>query len=83
MKRYSVAEARQHLADVLDLAEEGEDVTIERRGVRFVVKAEPNAQRRPVRRVRRIELIDPDVEAGSWTWTWTAGGVSFATRRKR
>jgi antitoxin (DNA-binding transcriptional repressor) of toxin-antitoxin stability system len=82
-KRYSVAEARQHLADVLDLAEEGEEVAIERRGVRFVVKAEPRTKRRVGRRARRIELTDPDVQAGSWTWTWSADGVRFAARPKR
>jgi len=80
-KRYSVAEARQHLADVLDLAEKGQDVAIERRGVRFVVKAETRRKRMSGRRPSRIEIADPAVRAGAWTWSWTPDGLGFRDTR--
>ncbi len=80
---YSVALARQHLAEVLDIAEAGELVVIERRGVRFVVSAMteplPTTRRKP-----RVELADPDVESGSWSWNWSpGGGAELATPRRR
>lgn len=83
-KRFSVAEARQHLADVLDLAERGAEVEIERRGVRYIVKADKPADRaRRRRRSPRIEIADPAVEAGNWTWTLEAEGLRFHDARRR
>jgi prevent-host-death family protein len=83
MKRYTVAVARQHLAEVLDRAEGGEDVVIERRGVRFAVspvRAKPTA-RRPA---ARIEIIDPAIEAGTWSWSWSPeGGAKLTSPRRR
>lgn len=81
MKRYSAAQARQHLSDVLDAAEAGEIIVIERRGVRFAVRAERRAASR--RQVPLIEWIDPAVESGNWTWTWTAKGLRFSVRKPR
>lgn len=85
-KKYSVALARQHLAEVLDLAEAGELVVIERRGVRFIVSATPEAEV-PVRRKPRVELADPEIASGSWSWSWSPdGGATMATatpRRRR
>jgi hypothetical protein len=80
MKRYSAAQARQHLARVLDAAEAGDAVVIERGGVRFRVRAETKAtpQRR---RTSLVAWMDPAVESGNWTWVWTKKGVRFSTRR--
>ncbi|MBI3181601.1 MAG: type II toxin-antitoxin system Phd/YefM family antitoxin [Myxococcales bacterium] len=81
MKRYTASQARQHLSDLLDAAAKGEAVVIERGGVRFRLQAEKRA--RLVRRRRsRVELIDPAVEAGSWTWSLGAEGLRFRPRRR-
>jgi antitoxin (DNA-binding transcriptional repressor) of toxin-antitoxin stability system len=81
MKRFSAAQARQHLADVLDAAEAGEPVVIERGGVRFTVRAESKPQ--PRRRVSSVEWMDPVVESGNWTWVSTKAGLTFSPRRPR
>jgi len=51
MKRCSSSELRSRLAEMLDTAERGEPVVIERRGTRFVLCAEPVRPR--TRRSRR------------------------------
>jgi prevent-host-death family protein len=77
MKRYSVSQARMRMAEVLDSAERGEPVVIERQGVRFDVvmsKAKPRAKRR---RDPIIKILDPAVEAGDWTWRLEPTGLQF------
>ncbi|MBI2375030.1 MAG: type II toxin-antitoxin system Phd/YefM family antitoxin [Deltaproteobacteria bacterium] len=74
MTRYTVARARQRLATVLDQAEQGETVIIERRGVRFAVRAlKPKS--RPRRGPPRVEILDPALESGQWSWSWGEDGV--------
>lgn len=83
MKRYTVAQARERLAHVLNEAERGVPVVIERRGTRYVLRAEPAPQRRSAGRPR-IEILHPAVARGQWEWTWTPHGLRFAGRgRKR
>ncbi len=82
MKRYSAAQARARLADLLNDAERGTPITIERRGVRYVLRVD----RKPVRRRATrslIEVLDPAVERGEWTWTMGARGLRFTARRRR
>ena len=81
MKRYSSSQVRERLADVLDAAERGEEVIIERRGVRYFVRAE---RAKPARRTRQrlIRTLDPGVAAGEWTWTWKADGLTFSSKRR-
>jgi prevent-host-death family protein len=62
VKKYTVARARQRFAEVLDSAESGEDVVIERRGTSFTVR--PIVAARHRKRASRIEIVDPPVEAG-------------------
>ena len=82
MKHLKVAEARARFGEILDEAEKGTPVVIERRGVRFRVVAEPGrpsaASKPPV-----FEFVDSAVMAGQWTWKAGAKGVAFAPRRKR
>lgn len=81
MKRFTVSEARARFGDVLDAAEEGGEVVIERRGVRFLVQAEtPPA--RVTKRASLIEYLDPSIEAGDWTWEYVRGGLRFRPRRR-
>lgn len=81
MKRYTAAQARQHLSDVLDHAESGQPVVIERRGVRFAVRAERKRTARP--RAAVTTWLDPAVESGNWTWTWTTKGLAFKSQSRR
>jgi prevent-host-death family protein len=81
MKRYTAAQARQHLSNVLDAAEAGEPVIIERRGVRFAVHTDKKVATR--RRAPLVEWMDPAVEAGDWTWEWTSKGLRFSGRKPR
>ena len=80
MKRYTVAQARQRFAEVLDAAERGDPVVIERRGVRFIVEAQQRRRRPPVHRTSVIQRLDPAVAAGEWTWSWKAEGLRFKSR---
>jgi antitoxin (DNA-binding transcriptional repressor) of toxin-antitoxin stability system len=81
MKRFSAAQARQHLAAVLDAAEAGHAVVIERAGVRFKVQAEAKAV--PRRRSSLVEWMDPVVESGNWTWASTKNGLRFSPKKSR
>jgi antitoxin (DNA-binding transcriptional repressor) of toxin-antitoxin stability system len=81
MKRYSTAHARKHLSDVLDFAEAGEPVTIERRGVRFAIVAQTRKKRQRARKI--FDWVDDVTASGNWTWSWTTDGVSLQARRKK
>jgi hypothetical protein len=83
VKRYTSSQVRERLADVLDAAERGEEVIIERRGVRYSVRAE--RVNRSARRGRRplVSIVDPAVAAGEWTWTWKPDGLTFSSKRRR
>jgi antitoxin (DNA-binding transcriptional repressor) of toxin-antitoxin stability system len=82
MKRYTSSQVRERLADVLDAAERGEEVIIERRGVRYVIRAErAKVNRRP--QTSLISGVDPGVAAGEWTWTWKDDGLTFSSKRRR
>ena len=81
-KRYNVAVVRERLADVLDEAERGVPVIIERRGVRYRLAVEPPTRRR-TRRAPRLEILDPAIAAGEWTWNWSPRGVKLRAKRQR
>ena len=82
MKRYTAATARQQFSLLLDAAERGETVLIERRGVRFRVHTErPSAPKRTPR-ASVIEIVDPAVVAGEWTWEWEPKGIRFAATKR-
>jgi hypothetical protein len=82
LKRYSVAQARERLADLLNEAERGTPVAIERRGVRYVLRVEaPPGRGRSLRSA--IETLDPAVASGQWQWSWSPKGLRFGARRSR
>ena len=82
MKGFTVAEARARFGDLLDDAEQGRTVLIERRGVRFVLQAEPPAS--PRRSAAPLfEWLDPAVDDGQWRWDLTSRGATFRPRRAR
>ena len=82
MKRYTVAQARERLADVLNEAERNGSVVIERRDVQYVIKVKRTPRAAGSRR-SIIETIDPAVTSGQWEWKADAGGVRFSGRRRR
>ena len=82
MKSFKVAEARARFGDLLDQAEQGTPVVIERKGVRFMLQA----QRMPTQAVRPDRLfegVDSAVLNGEWTWVLGSGGLRFRARRAR
>lgn len=81
-KRYSVSHVRERLSEALDEADKGMAVFIERRGVRYqLTRASAPDRPRPAKRKPRIEILDPSIEAGTWTWAWTPDGVTFRGQR--
>ena len=82
MKRYTSSQVREQFADILDAAERGEDVIIERRGVRYVLRAE-SKRPSPKRRQSLITYMDPAVAAGQWTWDLGPNGLEFVDTRRR
>jgi len=81
MKHLKVAEARARFGEMLDQAEKGTPVVIERRGVRFKLTAEPAgavSKSKPA----LFDYIDAGVLSGQWTWASRAKGLAFAPRRK-
>jgi antitoxin (DNA-binding transcriptional repressor) of toxin-antitoxin stability system len=84
MGNMKVAEARARFGEILDAAEKGLPVVIERRGVRFRLIAESGATRAAVADAAMFEFVDPAVMSGQWTWrTDGVRGVKFAARRKQ
>ena len=82
MKRYTSSQVRERFADILDAAERGEEVVIERRGVRYVLRAESARAGRPRRRRRSlIAYMDPAVAAGQWTWELGPDGLTVVDTR--
>jgi antitoxin (DNA-binding transcriptional repressor) of toxin-antitoxin stability system len=77
-----VAEARARFGEILDEAEKGTPVVIERRGVQFRLIAEPG---RPSGGAKPalFDFVDPAVVRGQWSWTSGPRGLAFAPRRKR
>lgn len=78
-KRFTVAEARARFGDMLDEADRGETVVIERRNVRYTLKP-LRAARRQRQRESPFEWVDPVVMSGQWTWTLTKNGLRFTPR---
>jgi hypothetical protein len=83
MKRYSVAQARSHFSHLLDAAEAGEAVLIERRGTRFRLQTDRGGKRRAAAAPPLIEYADPAVMEGQWTWEWAKEGLRFTARGRR
>ena len=80
-KRYTVAEARKNLSELLTVAESGEVVVIERRGVRYTLRAA-----KPTSTAKRRNVVaesDAAVEAGNYTWDAGEGGLAFAPRQSK
>jgi antitoxin (DNA-binding transcriptional repressor) of toxin-antitoxin stability system len=83
MSDMKVAEARARFGQLLDEAEKGRPVSIERRGVRFRLIAEPPAPAKRSRRPPLFEFVDPAVSAGQWSWKAGPRGLAFVPRRRR
>ena len=82
MKHLKVAEARARFGDVLDEAERGVPVYIERRGVRFKVVAEAAEVPPKSAGADVFTFVDEAVMSGNWTWTPGRQGLKFSRRRK-
>jgi len=81
MKGFKVAEARAQFGDLLDQAEQGEPVFIERKGVRFLLSVE-RSELPADRGGPFFTAVDPDVLGGNWTWASGRKGLAFKARRR-
>ena len=79
-KRYTVAVFRERLSEALDLASKGDPVIVERKGIRYRLTVDAPA-RRPRARRSKIQILDPSVQAGTWTWEWKPEGLQFRRRQ--
>jgi hypothetical protein len=77
--RYTAAQARQRFFEILDEAEAGTPVVVERRGVRFEVRAEVPRSRRTGS--SSIEILDQAVDDGNWSWALDDAGLQFSGDR--
>lgn len=83
VKRHlKVAEARARFGEVLDEAEKGMAIVIERRGVRFRVIAE-TAHAASSSKTALFDFVDPAVIDGQWSWKSGPRGLAFDRRRKQ
>ncbi len=72
MTKVTAAAARSQLSHLLDVAEQGEEVVVERRGVHFrlVLDVPSREQIQP----SPLIIDDPEVLAGNWTWRSAENG---------
>jgi hypothetical protein len=81
MSRVTATAARRNLFHLLDAAEKGEEVILERRGTRFRLSLEPPSREAIPSSPLIIE--DPDVLAGDWSWRADSKGeLAFEPRRR-
>lgn len=80
MTRYTATEARRKIFRLLDAAERGEKVVVERRGVRFLIeRAEPAP--RDTAPPPPIAVEDEAILEGEWTWVGDENGdLGFSPR---
>jgi hypothetical protein len=82
MTRIKASEARQEFFRLLDAAEKGEAVIVERKGARFRLTLVPPE---PIGTPASPVLVeDPEVLSGNWTWVGDQEGqLQFRSRRKK
>ncbi|MBI3490843.1 MAG: type II toxin-antitoxin system prevent-host-death family antitoxin [Acidobacteria bacterium] len=83
MKRYTSSQLRSRLSEVLDAAERGQPIMIERRGIRFALRVERGTRPSPRRRRALSAWMAPAVAAGQWTWEGAPGPLRFKSRLKK
>jgi len=66
MARFSASEARRLFFQLLNAAERGEEVELDRKGVRFRLIVDPGTGIEPP--ASPLIIDDPDVLSGEWTW---------------
>jgi hypothetical protein len=82
MKRYSEVAAAKQFSTLLDAAERGERVVIERRGAQFELHR-LQAKRVSARRVPLVAFTDAAVESGQWAWRLKGAELQFIGRVTR
>jgi prevent-host-death family protein len=78
MARYTATEARRQLFDLLDAAEQGQEVILERRGKRFklILEVQPTKPHK-----NPVVFMDETLESGEWTWASDSEGqLEFKTK---
>ncbi len=65
MPRYTATDARRQLFNLLDAAEQGQEIILERRGKRFKLILEPQKAQN---NKNPVVFMDESLELGEWTW---------------
>ena len=68
MARYTATDARRHFFQLLDAAEQGEEIVLERHGVRFKLMLEESSSSKLQKKVKPLLTADEAVLEGNWTW---------------
>jgi antitoxin (DNA-binding transcriptional repressor) of toxin-antitoxin stability system len=74
MTRVTATEARQRLFQLLDAAERGESVVLERKGVRFRLVVEPARADPFVAADCPLTVNDQGLLSGEWHWEFNPEG---------
>ncbi len=80
-RAYNVAEARKEFSAILNLAEGGETVIIERSGSRFRLSREP-AVSKAAKTSSYFEVLDPKLNDGEWDWRTGESGLELVPREQ-
>jgi len=82
MTQIKASDARQEFFRLLDAAEKGEAVIVERKGARFRLTLLPPEPART--RSSPVLIEDPEVLSGNWSWVGDQRGqLQFRPRRKK
>ncbi len=81
MTRMTATEARRQLFKLLDAVEGGDEVVLERRGVRFRLTLDRRDRAEEVLPESPLVVTDPDILDAEWGWKTDAHGqLVFALR---
>lgn len=80
-RRVSASVARERFADLLDAAEAGHPVFIERRGVRYTLTKVTARKARTQQGL--VVAADTAIVDGHWTWDWGKDGLAFVGQQKK
>ncbi len=80
MKSMTATDARKHWFRLLDEVVEGEEVLIERDGVRLVLRLAEPLESLPIPDYRGLIRVQDAEDADQWGWDWDGSPVGLKPR---